>query len=735
MSFDADTLYRLMPALYRLRDADLGEPLKALLTVIAEQAEILEEDLAQLYDDQFIETCAPWVVPYIGDLIGDRPLYNLTKTSTNIGNPRAEVANTIGYRRRKGTASVLEQLARDTTGWNAHVVEFFQLLATTQYMNHIRATPLATPDLRRWQPLEFLQTPFETTAHTADMRRIVPRRGRYNIPNIGIFLWRLSPYTITHGTPRTVAADGRYWFHPVGLDAPLFNPPQTETEFTHLAEPINVPEPLRRRVLHEELETRRQNSVDSQPHIPLYFGSAPVWQIFSNGNPIPPEQILICNLADWRRPPISKEYQPTDRKQPKKALPIQVAVDPLLGRMTFPSGAVPEKIEVSYTYGFSADLGGGPYDRSQSVLPVLQRPITWQKGVTPLAADPDLFATLTEAIADWNAQPAGTVGAIAILDNRTYAENFPTIQIPAGSQLLIVAADWKQVIEPSGPRRIVGQLTPTGLRSHLLGDISVEGTAPTADPSPGTLILNGLWVEGSLVVQSGNLGNLQLSHCTLVPSPPRSKGEYIVEAANPQLKIWIDHSICGAITLPDTVPKLQIDSSLVDGLGSVAITAAHTATGLNASTILGSSTFYSLEASNSIFTGKAIATRRQVGCVRFCSLPIVSQVPRRYRCQPDLALAQRATELKLSSSNALSPAEQTAIRLQLTPQFTSRRYGDPAYSQLSHRCAVEIRQGAEDEAEMGLFHDLFQPQREINLRVRLDEYLRFGLEAGIFYIT
>ena len=56
------------------------------------------------------------------------------------------------------------------------------------------------------------------------------------------------------------------------------------------------------------------------------------------------------------------------------------------------------------------------------------------------------------------------------------------------------------------------------------------------------------------------------------------------------------------------------------------------------------------------------------------------------------------------------------------------------YGQLAH-CAVEIRTGAEDEAEIGAFHTLYQPQRETNLRVRLEEYLRFGLEAGIFYVT
>jgi hypothetical protein len=48
---------------------------------------------------------------------------------------------------------------------------------------------------------------------------------------------------------------------------------------------------------------------------------------------------------------------------------------------------------------------------------------------------------------------------------------------------------------------------------------------------------------------------------------------------------------------------------------------------------------------------------------------------------------------------------------------------------------MEIRNGAEDEAEIGAFHTLYQLQRDTNLRVRLKEYLRFGLEVGIFYVT
>jgi hypothetical protein len=105
--------------------------------------------------------------------------------------------------------------------------------------------------------------------------------------------------------------------------------------------------------------------------------------------------------------------------------------------------------------------------------------------------------------------------------------------------------------------------------------------------------------------------------------------------------------------------------------------------------------------------------RRQEGCVRFSFVPPGSRTPRRHRCQP---------------ANAAD-----ALRVQ--PQFTAERYGHPAYCQVSGRTAIEIRSGADDEAEMGAFHDLYAAQRQTNVQVRLEEYLRFGLEAGIFYAS
>src|SRR5271156_3245492 len=196
MSTQGQGLFDLMPALYRLKDAglnflspsDLAElqtlqntpppltaaqqlrltqlsrgPLQSLLMLIEEQFAVMAEDVEQLYDDQFIETCAPWVIPYIGDLIGYQVVNNVAAA---VASPRAEVANTISMRRRKGTVLVLEQLARDVTGWGAHAVEYFKHSAATQYMKHIRPHNYYSPNVRGCQTAGYMETAFDRTAHT-----------------------------------------------------------------------------------------------------------------------------------------------------------------------------------------------------------------------------------------------------------------------------------------------------------------------------------------------------------------------------------------------------------------------------------------------------------------------------------------------------------------------------------------------------------------------------------------
>ena len=175
MSVDtAERLYQLLPAVYRLRDSAQGEPLRALFGLIEKEYGAVELDILGLYENWFIETCQEWVVPYIGDLLGVR---SLNAASPGTFSQRAYVAHTLDYRRRKGTASMTEQLARDVTGWPARVVEFFELLATTQYINHLRPQNVITPDLRDTNALELLGGPFEHIAHTVDVRHIDNGRG------------------------------------------------------------------------------------------------------------------------------------------------------------------------------------------------------------------------------------------------------------------------------------------------------------------------------------------------------------------------------------------------------------------------------------------------------------------------------------------------------------------------------------------------------------------------------
>ncbi len=143
-------------------------------------------------------------------------------------------------------------------------------------------------------------------------------------------------------------------------------------------------------------------------------------------------------------------------------------------------------------------------------------------------------------------------------------------------------------------------------------------------------------------------------------------------------------------------------------------------------------------AENSIFSGRVTSQRKQLGCIRFSYLPANSLVPRRYYCQPDLAVRQ-AIDAVIKNKPDLPGTEQDRISAEiqswLKPNFSDMFYGNPDYMQLDQLCPIEIRSGADDGSEMGAFHALYQVRRETNLKVRLDEYLRFGMEAGIIYVT
>jgi hypothetical protein len=736
-----ERLYGLLPAFYRNRDAEAGEPLRVLCAILDTQLQGVEAEIAGLYENWFIETCAEWVVPYIGDVLRTQPLNAVPAAGFSA---RPFVARTLSYRRGKGTLTALAGLARDVTGWPAHVVEYFGLCSTTEFLNHLRSSPGDTIDVRDAQRLELLGGPFEQAPYTVDVRAIDARRGRYNLPNLGIAFWRLQAYPVVAATARAVAqpADGRYHVSPLGIEAPLFNQPGSIPTAGILRQ-RDVPAPLRRRPLAAELEALRRAFVDGVQPSFAYFAAPATFALMVAGTAVPPEQLLICdieddpvNVADWLRPPASKSYVPAAGGAPVDR-PIGASLDPVRGRLAFPHGATPAgPIVLNYSYGFSGDTGGGPYDRASSLSGLFAETVTWQVAVgSSLTKVPgNTYSTLSDAIADWNAAPTA-FGIIAIVDSATYAEQLTgtaAITVPGNCRLLIVAAQWPQVggNAPAAP----AQLVPSGVRPHLHGSLEVQGTTAAAGTPLGELIVNGLTIEGTVNVRAGDLGSLQLMHSTIVPA---ATGMTVAAGAqagqeNATLSLTLVRSVCGPIVFPsDTLESraLTVSDSIVasDSAGdaaSVAIAAGNATGSIGGTTVFGQASIAALGATNSIFTGTLAVARRQSGCIRFSYLKAGSQTPRRYRCQPDTAL-QGVTD----------SGEQANVGARLTPRFSSVSCGQPDYAQLARDCAAEIATGADDGSEMGAFSFLQQPQRAANLAASLDEYLRFGLNAGITYVT
>lgn len=661
-----------------LRRQALAGPLASLLAVLAEQFAVLEEDLEQLLDDAFIETCAKSLVPYIGDLIGVRTLHDV---GAGIGRARAEVAHTLGYRRRKGTVPVLEGIAFDVSGWPAAAAEFFQRLITTQYMNHRRLHNHAAPDLRRWETLQQVGSAFDGIPRSIDVRRVASRRGRHNIPNVGLFLWRLQACALS-GSPALRAGARRWRFHPLGIDQPLYTRPDTGGERNT---PLTVPVPIARRMLDAHLANYYTEPGDERlPSLALYIDD----RSGSGFQRVPASAIRASHLGDagagWGNLPPAGKY----------------AIDPQLGRIGLPPGLPADVgVRVDFHYGFSADLGGGEYERTVGADDAAP-------AVTTLLV-PDQHATIQAAL---NAL-AGS-GVVEIRDSGRYEENL-AITVAADETIEIRAANGHR------PTLLLGQAL------HLRGD------------SGSGVRLDGLLIAGHRlqVPAAGNqLARLDLLHCTLVPGrslapdlAPQFPKEAALVAELPDLQLTAQRCILGALRI-EAQARAQLTDCILDATAAEEVVYAGldgksegAQLSLAECTLIGRVHARRLDASNCIFLTVAAASgawaapvrvqRRQQGCVRFCWIPPEARTPSRFQCLPE---------------SAATPAEAT-------PRFTSLRYGHPGYAQLAVSSGARLLTGADDESEPGALHHLHAAQRETNLRVRLDEYLRAGLEAGIFY--
>jgi hypothetical protein len=765
----ADRLYQLLPTVYRQRDAEQGFQLQALLRVIAEQVNVVEADIAQLYENWFIETCQDWVVPYIGDLIG----YQLVHEAGEPGDvataeerllnriliPRRDVAHTIQHRRRKGTLSLLEQLANDVAGWPAHAVEFYRLLGWTQAINALRLTRGRMVDVREGDALDRLNGPFEELAHTVDVRRIASRHtpGRYNIPSVGLFVWRLNVYSVTETRARLLAEQGDelFTFSVLGNDTPLYTKVQPKSAMQKSAGALQFPTPIHRRQLEQDLNDYRRGAKSQQEYYgegkslflwagreePIPEPTQPPADAKQSGKPsaarrraaqpmrvvwepVAPERIIAADLSEWRYRPVGD----------------QIAIDPVLGRLAFAPNHVPEGgVRVLYHYAFSADMGGGEYHRQ----------LTQPAGAYQLfqvSKEGDI-RTLEDALERWEQwkadhpdQPQHAV--IEITDSGVYVEERLQLSLGERETLQIRAADRTRPV-----------IRLAELRPDRTGVLTAVGRPQLTGSSGSRLTLDGLLIFGRGLHLEGDLAEVLIRHCTLVPGwelghdcEPKAANEASLTLSKTDARLIIQHSILGSVRVnEDEVHeeplRMQISDSIVDAihnerevLGGSEQRKAYVRLTIRRSTVFGKVHIHALDlAENSLFLGLVKVARSQIGCVRFCYVPDGSRTPRRYHCQPDLVVQAVQDDDNIPETE--KAAEMDRERARVEPVLNSRRYGTPTYCQLADVCAEEIRRGADDESEMGVFHDLFQPQRAANLRARLDEYTPADMETGIIYAS
>ncbi|HEY5151329.1 MAG TPA: hypothetical protein VIJ23_16230 [Mycobacterium sp.] len=745
----ADRLYDLVPAIHRTRDAELGYPLRDLLRVIGTQVSVVEDDIAALYENWFIETAAVWAVPYIGDLVGYRPvseagdLNSASPDEVRVLVPRREVAGTIAAHRRKGTLTLLEELARDVAGWPGRGVEFARLLAVFAHLNHQHPDRGRAVDVRDVDALDRLGGPFDTLAHSVDVRRInsAHRRGTFNIPEVCVHVWRMRSYPVSWAPATCIeeVSPSSFTFSVLGNDAPLYRKAIPEPDSFSVAGEANLPVPLRPRALAAELAAQLAGTAAGA----AVYGPDRTFAIeigVRRGNgvrrqPVQPEQLVVADLTDW-------SYRPRRGT---------VAVDPVLGRLAFPPSHPPLGVWVSYRYGFSADIGGGEYPRR----PVAPAPGTFYQAVSRSGPrTPGAVGSIERALNKWRAVRAEQPTAvIEILDSEVYVEPL-SLTLYRGESVQIRAADRARPIIDLLDRK---RNAPDALliSSPLPEDGTVGGTESSGDGGngadhaenghrPGGCVrLDGLTIIGRAVHIQGPLQRVEIVDCTLVPGwglhpdcRPTRPAEPSLELYLCSARVIIERTILGSIQVYEdevtTDPiRICISDSILDAtsddreaIGAPNWPLAHAAVSFSDCTVFGTVETHAISsAENTIFTGRVRVARRQIGCTSDSYIPPGSRTPRRSRCQPDQVEAALRDEVDWTDISATErDARIAAERQRVVPVFTSRRYGEPAYAQLGSGCANEIVRGAKDESEMGAFHDLYQPQRLANLQARLEQF-------------
>ena len=697
MSMQTDRLFALLPAFLRLRDAAEGQqikgrvapgdlrppedfgPLRTLASLIAREAQVLEEGLDQHYANAFIETCAPWVIPYLGDLLGVRGLADIPEGI----DMRGRVANTLDLRSRKGTLRALEQAAADASGWPVLAVEYWKQLVHTQAMRLPHLTMGMTVDTRDKPALARITTAFARTARNVEVRRIDTMGGRWNLGNIGLHVWRLRPTAQTAHRVLAVSAGRRdFRFHPLGCDAQLYAMTGIRSDVETPATEADMPAPISRAILAED--------------VGRFYGPGRALHLQVGAQVVPLAEIRSANLAD--RP---GGVGPEPDWNRTGGIPGLTLIDPELGRIVID----PNRngiIRASCHFARPLEIGGGEHARVASIGSV--------ETATSLPVTPNVVATVNAG---------GGEGTFLFEQSNRYVAN-GQITVPAGGTLRLIAAD--------------GAFPTMSLGAAGLGLALGAGA---------TVELNGLRLTGPGVRVSGDGAAATFIDCTLVPGQSltrsgaqASPGAVSLTMAVRGASLRLTRCITGPVRVATDVDTRMVEC-IVDA-GDTASPAYAPIAGTLRSVVAfdrctirgrvrtdafadgarvapeGFSVRIGVEGrlatSDTLFVGSGDpavqAEQRQVGCIRFSFVPPNSQTPRLYRCL-----------------NA--PA----------PTFASLSPGHAAYMLLTRQTAEAITRGAENGGEIGVYNRAAHQVRADNIRRSIDDFLRFGHAAGVFRAT
>ena len=535
-AYYADKLWNLLPAVYRTQDSgqsNTNGPLRELVERIGAQAAVLRRSMDRMWEDQSIETCDDWVIPYLGDLLATNLAPHL-----DAAGQRLDVANTISYRRRKGTLAVLEEIATDLTGWDAKVVEFFRRLARTRHgLDPAPGPRYATPDVARLQLAEGLIGPltgtgiggladlrkaygasavgtvagaaFDEFFHTADLRRGQGQSGWYNIPRLGVFLWRLQSFGVKPTTPVSVTnCPGWYTFDPTGRNVPLFAVASRAADSygDNWVSPVEaqVPTPIR-----QPLYDAQYPPSASPPPAPV---SAPPFPLY-------PDSLAVFPTPT---PQMGEEALPT----------TGLKIRPEIGRFELVAPHSPSAPAwVTYHYGFSSTIGAGPYDRR------LGRNVPPTPGAQVMRTGGGVALTAAGSVA--NTGPIPSAGTVTFTDSLTYT----TAGDVTVRGALTIRAD---VEERPVLRR---SATPASWTEWTFNG--------AVDPTDKTncLVLDGLLISGADLVLAGSFDCVTLTCCTLDPGnsafPAGSTPPFAPAADQQELvpcRLWIEGTV-GSLTV------------------------------------------------------------------------------------------------------------------------------------------------------------------------------------------